>query len=87
MTIQLLVAYAFFINGISFSYMYIDKQKAKRGEWRIAERSFFLLAIAGGSIGIFLGMRQFRHKTKHFSFKIGIPFIFLLQIVLIGYYI
>ncbi|MFN7250702.1 MAG: DUF1294 domain-containing protein [Anaerobacillus sp.] len=87
MTIKALVAYAFLINLISFIYMYVDKQKARRGDWRIPERSLFMLALAGGSIGIFIAMRLFRHKTKHLSFKIGIPMIFLLQIILIGYYL
>ncbi len=71
---------------ISFVYMYIDKQKAIKGQWRISEKSFLILAVIGGSIGIFLGMRMFRHKTKHEAFKVGIPLLFLVQIILIGYY-
>jgi uncharacterized membrane protein YsdA (DUF1294 family) len=67
--------------------MYVDKQKARRGDWRIPERNFFMMALAGGSIGIYIAMRLFRHKTKHLSFKVGVPMIFLLQIVLIGYYL
>ncbi|WNF36000.1 DUF1294 domain-containing protein [Bacillaceae bacterium IKA-2] len=86
MTIEILVAYAFFINVISLVYMYIDKQKAIKSQWRISEKSLFLLAIIGGSIGIMIGMKLFRHKTKHLSFKVGIPSIFILQIVLISYY-
>lgn len=87
MAIEVLVAYAFFINVISITFMYIDKQKAQNGQWRIPERNLFYIAIAGGSIGIFIGMRLFRHKTKHPTFKIGIPLIFLLQFVLISYYL
>jgi uncharacterized membrane protein YsdA (DUF1294 family) len=85
-TIEILVAYAFFINVISLVYMYIDKQKAIKSQWRISEKSLFLLAIIGGSIGIMIGMKLFRHKIKHLSFKVGIPSIFILQIVLISYY-
>jgi uncharacterized membrane protein YsdA (DUF1294 family) len=86
-TFEVLVAYAFFTNIISFVMMNVDKQKAQKGQWRISERSLFLLAIAGGSIGIYFGMRVFRHKTKHLSFKIGIPAIFFVQFVLISYYL
>lgn len=86
MTIQILVAYTLFINVISLAYMYIDKQKAIKGQWRISEKSLFLMAIIGGSIGIMMGMKLFRHKTKHLSFKLGIPSIFILQIVLISYH-
>ncbi|MCT8137428.1 DUF1294 domain-containing protein [Anaerobacillus sp. CMMVII] len=84
---EVLVAYAFLINIFSFISMYVDKQKAIKGQWRIAEKNFFIMAIAGGSLGIFLAMRSFRHKTKHVTFKVGIPLIFLIQIVLIGYYL
>lgn len=86
MTIEILVAYAFFINVISLVYMYIDKQKAIKGQWRISEKSLFLMAIIGGTIGIMVAMKLFRHKTKHLSFKVGIPIILILQIVLISYY-
>lgn len=86
MTLEILVAYTFFINVISLANMYIDKQKAIKGQWRISEKSLFLMAIIGGSIGIMMGMKLFRHKTKHLSFKLGIPSIFILQIVLISYH-
>lgn len=66
--------------------MYIDKQKAIKGQWRISEKSLFLMAIIGGTIGIMVAMKLFRHKTKHLSFKVGIPIILILQIVLISYY-
>ncbi|OIJ18588.1 hypothetical protein BKP45_12005 [Anaerobacillus alkalidiazotrophicus] len=66
--------------------MFVDKQKAIKGQWRISERKFFLLAIIGGSVGIMLGMRAFRHKTKHNSFRIGMPVIMIIQIVLMSYH-
>lgn len=72
---------------ISFVTMYVDKQKAKKNQWRISEKALLFLAVAGGSIGIYLGMRVFRHKTKHLTFKYGVPLIFLLQFVLISYYL
>lgn len=61
--------------------MGIDKEKAKRKAWRIPEKTFFLVSFLGGSLGSFLGMRVFRHKTKHWYFVIGIPTIFILQVV------
>ena len=60
----------------------IDKSRAKRGVWRVPERTLFLLPLLGGSIGALLGMRIFRHKTKHWYFVWGIPTILLAQIAL-----
>lgn len=63
--------------------MGIDKEKAKRGSWRIPEKTLFLLAIIGGSIGSIIGMQVFRHKTKHWYFVWGMPAILVLQIVVV----
>lgn len=71
--------YLILINLIGFISMGLDKSKAKRGKWRIKERTLFLIALAGGSIGSLSGMYFFRHKTKHRSFVLGIPAIFILQ--------
>ncbi len=68
------------VNGIAFLLCGIDKWKARRERWRIPEKTLFLSAIAGGSVGFLLGMQLFRHKTKHKSFTIGIPLILALQI-------
>ena len=67
------------INIIAFAAMGIDKLKAAKGRWRISEKALFLLAAAGGSIGSIAGMFAFRHKTKHLSFRIGLPAILILQ--------
>ena len=74
------------INLIGFFAMFLDKQKAKRGKWRIPEKTLFLLAVIGGSLGTTLGMHVFRHKTKHWYFKFGMPMILIVQIVLIIYF-
>ncbi len=63
----------FFVYGI-------DKWKAKHLKWRISEATLLGLAIIGGSIGAWLGMKTWHHKTMHWKFKYGIPFILLLQI-------
>lgn len=77
--------YFLFINIIGFSFMGIDKQKAKRHLWRIPERNLFIIAAIGGSLGSFLGMYLFRHKTKHKAFVLGMPFILILHILILLY--
>lgn len=81
--VQLLLGYLAVINVIAFALMGIDKSKAKRRAWRIPEKTLFLSAILGGSIGAILGMQTFRHKTKHWYFQYGLPAILILQIILV----
>ena len=68
------------INLIAFAMFGMDKKRAKKGQWRISEKGLFLLALLGGSIGAICGMQVFRHKTKHWYFRIGMPLILLLQV-------
>ena len=83
----LVLAYLLIINLIGFVLMFADKKRAQNNEWRIREASLFLTAILGGSVGSMLGMKLFRHKTKHKSFRLGMPAILIAQAVLvIGYY-
>ena len=77
------ILYLISINLISFIIMYIDKQKAIKRRFRISEKNLFLLSILGGSLGMFIGMHTFRHKTKHLQFTIGVPLIFTLQLILL----
>ncbi len=63
--------------------MLIDKEKAKKHKWRIPEHTLIFIALIGGSIGSFIAMNLFRHKTKHFKFKVGIPIILIIQLILI----
>lgn len=79
-------SYLIFINLAAFLLMGLDKSKARRGKWRIPEKTLFLSAILGGSVGAILGMQFFRHKTRHASFVIGMPCILFLQL-LAGYFI
>lgn len=76
----LLVIYLLVVNIVGFAMMGMDKRKAIKGAWRIPEASLFLVAIIGGSVGSILGMETFRHKTKHWYFKYGMPAILILQI-------
>ena len=74
--------YLILINVLAFALYGIDKFKARRGLWRISEAMLLGVAALGGSIGAFLGMKLFHHKTLHPQFYIGIPVIFVLQVVL-----
>ena len=80
---QLLLIYLLTINALGCLLMLIDKVKAKKNRWRIPEATLFLVAAIGGSIGSLIGMYLFRHKTKHFSFILGMPLILAAQIVLV----
>ena len=68
---------------IAFILMGADKWKARHDNWRVPEKTLFLSAILGGSVGALAGMYLFRHKTKHLSFTIGMPVILALQIALV----
>ena len=70
------------INLLTFIVYGADKRRARKGKWRVPEKTLFLLPLLGGSIGALLGMRVFRHKTKHWYFVWGIPAILLAQIAL-----
>lgn len=67
------------VNLVEFALMGWDKRRARRGEWRVRERTFFLLALLGGALGGIVGMQVFRHKTKHWYFRYGLPAILILQ--------
>ena len=70
------------INLAGFIIMGVDKKRAIRGAWRISEASVFFTALLGGSLGCILGMQHFRHKTKHWYFKYGMPAILVAQVLL-----
>ena len=85
-TLHSCLAYCLFsINAITFVVYGIDKYKAKKAKWRISEATLLLLAVLGGSIGAWMGMRVWHHKTMHKKFKYGIPVILLIQIALMAY--
>ena len=78
--------YLIIVNIAGFLAMGIDKIKAKKKAWRIPEKTLLGLAIAGGGLGVMLGMETFRHKTKHWYFKYGIPVILMVEISIILYF-
>lgn len=75
-----LVVWLGLITLAAFAAMGVDKRRAKRDAWRIRERTLFLLALFGGSVGAIIGMRIFHHKTRHWYFVVGMPAILILQI-------
>ncbi len=82
--LSIIAIYLVIINLIAFALMGVDKKKAQTKAWRIPEKTLFLPAILGGSIGAIIGMQVFRHKTKHWYFKYGMPAILILQIVAVA---
>ena len=87
MTTQLIIIYLIAINVITFLVYGIDKWKAKRSKWRIPEATLLGLAVLGGSIGAWLGMKVWHHKTMHKKFKFGLPVIIIIQLLIIGYFV
>lgn len=85
-TTQNILIYILIINVITFFLMWFDKHEAKIGDWRVPERTLFLLVLLGGGIGGIAGMYVFRHKTRKWYFKIGFPAILIMQIVLVIYF-
>lgn len=83
--IQILLYYLLAINVAAFIVYGIDKRKAKKGQWRIPESTLLILAALGGSVGAWIGMTVWRHKTQHLKFKIGVPAILFLQLTLAVY--
>ena len=78
--------YLIAINIVTFLVYGVDKFKAKKGKWRIPEATLLLLAVIGGSVGAWLGMKVWHHKTLHKKFKYGIPFIMIAQVALVIFY-
>ena len=81
---KVLAVYLLVINLAAFLMMGLDKLRAKHDRWRIPEKALFLSALLGGSLGSILGMQVFRHKTQHWYFRLGMPMILILQLVLVG---
>lgn len=78
--LRIILIYFVGINLVTFVMYGIDKLKAKRAKWRIPEATLLWMAVAGGSIGAWAGMKVWHHKTLHKKFKYGVPAILLLQV-------
>ncbi|MFR8234310.1 MAG: DUF1294 domain-containing protein [Clostridia bacterium] len=84
---QNIIIYLIIINILGFLLMFIDKQKAKKGAWRIPEKTLFIVTTLGGGIGTIAGMYIFRHKTQKLNFVVGLPLITILEVLLAIYFI
>ena len=84
-TITLFLLYIALINILTFFVYGIDKLKAKKSKWRVPESTLMGMAIIGGSIGAWLGMKVWHHKTLHKKFKYGVPLILVAQTALCCY--
>ncbi len=80
---QIAVIYLLLINLITFFYFGIDKMKSQLQKRRVSEKTLWVLALVGGSVGALVGMSFFRHKTKKMSFQAGVAVILAVQIVII----
>lgn len=80
---QIILIYLLAINVFAFFLYGIDKWKAKRSKWRIPEMTLLSIAVIGGSVGAWIGMKVWHHKTMHKKFKYGIPLILFAQIAIV----
>ena len=83
--LHIALIYLVIINVVTFFMYGIDKWKAKHTKWRIPEATLLGMAVIGGSIGAWLGMKVWHHKTLHKKFKFGVPAIIIIQLLIIGY--
>ncbi len=83
MFIRIFLLYLILANILGAIVMYSDKQRAINQKYRISEKTLFLVALAGGSVGSMIGMHKFRHKTKHWYFVFGMPAIAAVQVILL----
>ena len=72
-------------NVYVFIAMGRDKRRAKLHRWRISEASLLLMGVALGGIGLYAGMKYFRHKTAHSKFAIGAPITILVNFLVLGF--
>ena len=83
----MLIWYLLVVNVLTFVVYGIDKWKARRGRWRVPEATLLVLAVAGGSVGAWVAMQLFRHKTQKKKFRYGVPVLFVLQLAAVVYFL
>lgn len=83
--VQFQILYWIAMNVIGFCLMYADKEKAKKGQYRISEKSLWTVSILGGALGSFIALKKFRHKSKHATFRIGFFLLSIIHLSIIGY--
>lgn len=80
---HIILIYFVMINVVTFFVYGIDKWKSQHDRWRVPERALLGLAAIGGSVGAWLGMKVWHHKTQHKKFKYGVPAILVVQVALV----
>lgn len=85
MMLNYIFCYIIAVNVVTFVVFGIDKLNAMRGKWRIAEAVLLMLAFFGGSVGAWIGIGCWHHKTLHRKFRYGVPMIILFQIIVCCY--
>ena len=84
---MMLIYYLLAVNVLTFIVYGVDKWKARRGRWRMPEATLMGLAALGGSVGAWLAMLLFRHKTQKKKFRYGVPALFVLQVAAVLFYL
>ena len=82
---MILVYWLILVNLTAFILYGMDKSYAKKGARRIPERTLLFWAWIGGSIGAFLGMKIFHHKTLKPKFAVTVPLLMVLEFVICGF--
>lgn len=82
---RILTGYVVVLSLIGLFAMGADKSRARKGKWRISEKTLFGISLLGGSLGVWAGMYLFRHKTRHWKFVLGMPLIVILQAALVWF--
>ncbi|WP_238653877.1 MULTISPECIES: DUF1294 domain-containing protein [Paenibacillus] len=85
--VKVVVLWFLIINVIGYVVMSEDKDRARKRRDRVPEKTLFLLAFMGGALGVLIAMYRRRHKTRHTSFRLGIPLLLLLNMLLYGYFL
>ena len=83
MSVHELMLPVLLVNVLSFSLMGEDKRRARQGKRRIRERTLWVVSALLGALGGWLGMAVFHHKTRHRSFRVGMPVLLAAQAVLL----
>jgi uncharacterized membrane protein YsdA (DUF1294 family) len=84
---MMLIYYLLAVNVLTFIVYGVDKWKAQRGRWRVPEATLMGLAALGGSVGAWLAMQIFRHKTQKKKFRYGVPALFVLQVAAVLFFL
>ena len=78
---KIIVLYLLLVNLIAFALYGIDKRRAIKHQFRIPEKTLLWMSRIGGGVGSWLGIKVFRHKTKHARFRIAVPLWTIIWIV------